>query len=154
MKFQKLNIFGIFFQIFIFFFFKLVQNMDMNLKKKKKISVVAIVCKKLKKHFHQSWSTFHVKMLVQRHYVNFTCRKKTQKFSFFFHLLKNARKCQKTKTSKKKKNTFFFEKKIFFWFFLEFSFFHGKQTNWTKKLAQNAGNMCLRDINNFRGKIT
>ena len=37
MKFRKLKIFGNFFQIFSFFFFKLVQNIDMNLKKVKKI---------------------------------------------------------------------------------------------------------------------
>ena len=69
---------------------------------------------KSKKNFHQNWSTFHVKILVQRHYVNFFCRKKTQKFSSFFYLLKNARKCQKTKNSKKK---------IFFWFFCNSHFF-------------------------------
>ena len=54
----------------------------------------------------------------------------------------------------KKKLIHFFSKKNIFLIFLEFSFFHGKQTNWTKKLAQNAANMCLHDINNFRGKIT
>ena len=60
---------------------------------------------------------------------------------------------KKQKLQKKNKYIFFRKKNIFL-IFLEFSFFHGKQTNWTKKLAQNAGNMCLRDINNFRGKIT
>ena len=60
---------------------------------------------------------------------------------------------KKQKLQKKNKYIFFRKKNIFL-IFLEFSFFHGKQTNWTKKLAQNAANMCLHDINNFRGKIT
>jgi hypothetical protein len=99
---------------------------------KKKVSVVERVLKKLQKIFHKSWSTFHVKILVQRHYVFLTLEKNTKIFIFS----SPPEKCEKMSKNKnfKKRNK-------------------NRQTG-PKKLAQNAGNMCLRDINNFRGKIT
>ena len=100
-----------FFNILRFFFFRLVKNMGMNLKQIKIFSVVEIVFNKLQKKFHQIWSTFHVKILVQRHYVFLTLEKNTKISTF-----SPPEKCEKmSKTKNSKKNKYiFFRKKTFF----------------------------------------
>ena len=154
MKFQKLKIFGIFFQIFSFFFFKLVQNIDMNLKKVKKIFSRRNSLLKAAKQFSLKLINFSCQNFSSKHYVNFFCRKKTQKFSSFFYLLKNARKCQKTKNSKKKNKYIFFSKKKYFFDFFVILIFSWKTDKSYQKLAKSVGNICLRDIKKFWEKVT
>jgi hypothetical protein len=144
-NFKSWTFLEIFFQIFRILFFILVQNMNMNRKIIKKLFSSWISLYTAPKKFHKSWSTFHVKMLVQRHYVFLNLEKNTKIFTFF-HLPKNARKCQKTKNSKTK---------IFFWFFWNSHFFMEN-----RQIGPNTGLKfrehvftTLRDINNFRGKI-
>ena len=84
-----------------FFFSNVAPEVTWCLKKKKKVSVVERVFKKLQKNFHQSWSTFHVKILVQRHYVFLTLEKNTKIF-IFFSPPEKCEKMSKNKNFKKK----------------------------------------------------
>ena len=122
------------------FFFRMWLQMPHDVSKKKKVSVVERVFKKLQKHFHQSWSTFHVKILVQRHYVFLTLEKNTKIF-IFFSPPEKCEKMSKNKNFKKKINTFFFEKKYFFDFFGILIF------SWkTDKLDQKTGTKCCKHV--------
>ena len=123
-----------------FFFFECGSRCHMMSQKKKKVSVVDRVFKKLQKNFHQSWSTFHVKILVQRHYVFLTLKKNTKIF-IFFSPPEKCEKMSKNKNFKKKINTFFFEKKYFFDFFGILIF------SWkTDKLDQKTGPKCCKHV--------
>ena len=122
--------------------------------------------KKVKKIFSRSNSLLKAPKTFSLKLINFSCQncssktlrkfflwKKTQKFSSFFYLLKNARKCQKTKNSKKKNKYIFFRKKIFFDFFV-ILIFSWKTDKSDQKLAKSVGNICLRDIKKFWEKVT
>ena len=120
---SKIEDFWKFFSNVQFFFFQIGSKHQHEPQKNKKIfSRSNSLLKAPKKIFHSNWLTFHVKILVQRHYVNFFCRKKTQKFSSFFTSWKMRENVKKQKIQKKI-NTFFFRKKNIFLIFCNSHFF-------------------------------
>jgi hypothetical protein len=99
LKFQKqknpkIRIFWKFFSTFSgFVFFRLVKKMGMNLKQNKKFSVVET---EAPKQFSLNLVNFSCQNFSSQTLRIFDVRKKHKTFNFF-HLLKNARKFQKTK---------------------------------------------------------
>ena len=116
------------------FFFRMWLKMPHDVSTKKKVSVVDRVFKKLQNNFHQNWSTFHVKILVQRHYVFLTLEKNTKIF-IFFSPPEKCEKMSKNKNFKKKNKYIFFRKKNIFLIFFGILIFSWK----TDKLDQKNG---------------